>query len=150
MNHHEKKIYSELISSDAYEVCKEVRTILDRLKMTSGIDTEQSFDIKVILSELLQNAIKHGNSMDNNKKILVDVWLQDNSKVLGICVTDQGKGFDVDGTMRCKRKKCMFDYDPMAMDESGRGLFIVQNLCDDVKFNSSGNAITVRKRLTPS
>jgi len=149
MNHHEKKIYSELISSDAYEVCKEVRTILDRLKMTSGIDTEQSFDIKVILSELLQNAIKHGNSMDHNKKILVDVWLQDNSKVLGICVTDQGNGFDVSKAINCNKKN-MFDCDPLFTDESGRGLFIVQNLCDDVKFNQTGNAITVTKRLYPS
>lgn len=144
-----KKIYSELISSDSYEVCREVKIILDRLQMTSGIDIDQQFDIKVILSELLQNAIKHGNSMDTNKKILVDVWLQDNSRVLGISVADQGRGFDVDRTIR-RKSDAIYSPDPLTMDESGRGLFIVQNLCDDIKFNRMGNAITVKKRLNPS
>lgn len=148
-HHNAVKIYSELISSDAYEVCREVKVILDRLQMTSGINTDQQFDIKVILSELLQNAIKHGNSMDVDKKILVDVWLQDNSRVLGISVADQGKGFDVDGTIRRKTEAILAN-DLMGIDESGRGLFIVQNLCDDVKFNRMGNAITVKKRLSPS
>ena len=141
-----KKIYSELISSDAYEVCREVKIILDRLQMTSGIDTDQQFDIRVILNELLQNAIKHGNSMDTNKKILVDVWLQDNSRVLGISVIDQGQGFDVDRTIKHK-SDAIYVTDPLSMDESGRGLFIVQTLCDDIKFNRTGNAITVKKRL---
>jgi serine/threonine-protein kinase RsbW len=142
------KIYSELISSDSYEVCREVKIILDRLQMTSGIDTDQQFDIKVILSELLQNAIKHGNSMDTSKKILVDVWLQDNSRVLEISVADQGQGFDVDRTIK-RKSGAILSADPLNMDESGRGLFIVQNLCDDIKFNRLGNAITVKKRLSP-
>lgn len=144
-----KKIYSELISSDACEVLKEVKTIIDRVATTSGIDPDQSFDIRVILNELLNNAIKHGNAMDKNKKIHVDVWLQDKSRMLEICVSDQGCGFDVDNTMCCKRD-AMSKCDPLVMDESGRGLFIVQSLCDYMAFNSLGNAITIRKRLDPS
>ena len=123
----EKKIYSEIIESDAYQVCKEVRTILDRLQMTSCVDTDQCFDIKVILNELLQNAIKHGNECNTGKKIRVDVWLQDNSKVLGITVKDQGRGFNATETMDMKFNQVPV-CDPMGMDESGRGLFIVQNL----------------------
>lgn len=141
-----KKIYSEIIESDTYEVCREVRTILDRLQMTSCVDTDQCFDIKVILNELLQNAIKHGNEYDAHKKIRVDVWLQENSKVLGITVKDQGQGFNPVSTMDMKFSQVSV-CDPMAMDESGRGLFIVQNLCDGMEFNTSGNAVTVHKRL---
>lgn len=142
----DKTIYSEVIESDAYEVCKEVTTILDRLKNTSCVDTEQCFDIKVILCELLQNAIKHGNDCDISKKIRVDVWLQENSKVLGITVKDQGRGFDTLRTMDFKFKRIP-ECDPMSMDESGRGLFIVQNLCDCMEFSELGNCITVKKKL---
>lgn len=142
----EKKIYSEIIESDAYQVCKEVRTILDRLQMTSCVDTEQCFDIKVILNELLQNAIRHGNGSGSGKKNRVDVWLQDNSKVLGITVRDQGNGFNAAKIMEMKAAKASID-DPMNMDESGRGLFIVQNLCDGIVFNHLGNEVTVHKRL---
>ncbi|MCX7773514.1 MAG: ATP-binding protein, partial [Clostridia bacterium] len=125
-----KKIYSEIIESDAYQVCQEVKTILNRLQMTSGINTDQCFDVKVILSELLQNAIKHGNTFDCQKKIRVDVWLQENSRVLGITVKDQGKGFDTLKTMDDRFTQIKEEFDPLNMDESGRGLFIVQNLCD--------------------
>lgn len=142
---YDKKIYSEIISSDAYEVLREVKTILDRLEMALGIDTDQCFDIKVILSELLQNAIKHGNQCDISKKIRVDVWLNDN-KTLGITVKDQGCGFDSNKAVNTA-KTCISPYDPMNLDESGRGLFIVQNLCDFIEFNSAGNTVTVRKKL---
>lgn len=137
------KIYSETIRSDAYEVCRQVKVILKRLEMISGIDADQQFDIRVILSELLQNAIKHGNANDTSKKVLVDVWLD--SSVLVICVTDQGQGFDVKRIF--EEKDRLSGSDPQAMDESGRGLLIVQSLCDEIQFNPAGNAITVRKRL---
>jgi len=137
------KIYSEMISSDAYEVCRQVKVILGRLEKISGIDAEQQFDIRVILSELLQNAIRHGNANDSNKKVRIDVWLHDD-RVLSIRVTDQGQGFDVKRTIECRGKACG---DALAMDESGRGLLIVQSLCDDIQFNPVGNAITVRMRL---
>ncbi len=141
-----KTVYSELIASDAYEVCKEVRTILDRLQTAYHINSDQSFDIRVILSELLQNAMKHGNSQDTDKKILVDIWLQDNMRELAISVADQGLGFDVGETL-CRKQMAMKKCDPLEMDESGRGLCIVKDLCQGMEFNSRGNAITVTKRL---
>lgn len=138
------KIYSELINSDALEVCREVKTILSRLVTISGIDADQQFDIRVILSELLQNAIRHGNAMDSRKKVRVDVWLQDN-RVLLISVADQGQGFDVQHIIGRRTKS--IGGDSLSMDESGRGLLIVQNLCDDIQFSPKGNTITVKKWL---
>lgn len=138
------KIYSELINSDALEVCREVKTILSRLVTISGIDADQQFDIRVILSELLQNAIRHGNAMDSRKKVRVDVWLQDN-RVLLISVADQGQGFDVQHIIARRTKS--IGGDSLSMDESGRGLLIVQNLCDDIQFSPKGNTITVKKWL---
>ncbi len=140
------RIYSEVIESNAFEVCKEVRTILDRLQMKSDINTDQCFDIKVILCELLQNAIKHGNQCEGQKKIGVDVWLQDNSQVLGITIKDQGCGFDPSSTMDLKFTQ-ISECKPMNLDESGRGLFIVQNLCDCMEFSPQGNTVTIKKRL---
>jgi serine/threonine-protein kinase RsbW len=138
------KIYSEMISSDAFEVCRQVKVILGRLERVPGIDADQQFDIRVILSELLQNAIRHGNANDSNKKVLIDVWYHDDSRILSICVTDQGQGFDVKRIIECREKS---GCDALAMDESGRGLYIVQSLCDDIQFNPVGNAITVRMWL---
>ena len=139
-----KKIYSDIIQSNAYEVVREIKTIMERLMVTSDIDAEKQFDIKVILSELLQNAITHGNGCDNDKKIYIDVWLQENSKVLSISVRDQGPGFDPSPVLNLSG---ISGFNPENMDESGRGLLIVQNLCDYLEFNTMGNAVTVTKRL---
>lgn len=139
-------IYNELIDSDAAKACKEVKAILERIQLSSGIETDQMFDIKVILCELIQNAIQHGNNCDINKKICVNVWLQENNRVLGITVKDQGCGFDPLHTMDLKSSQIPV-CNPIDMDEYGRGLFIVKNLCEYMEFNTSGNAITVTKRL---
>lgn len=140
----EEKIYGEDINTDAYEVCQKVKNILDILMMKYSLDSDQCFDIKVILCELLQNAIKHGNDCDLSKKIHLDLWLKEESKVLGITVKDQGCGFN---PQTRKVKSYTPDCDPVNMDESGRGLFIVNELCDRMEFNSVGNAITVLKKL---
>ncbi|NLM74985.1 MAG: ATP-binding protein [Clostridiaceae bacterium] len=140
-----REIYSETIESDAYEASKEVNRILEIIRLNFKIDKEQCFDVKVILSELLQNAIKHGNDYDNKKKISINVWIENNS--IGITVKDQGGGFDYRSIRNLKLNK-LSDCDPMTIDETGRGLFIVQNLCDCMEFNPSGNMITVMKKLS--
>lgn len=140
------KIYSNDIATDAYIVCNEVRNILDMLKVRYSLNNEQCFDIKVILFELMQNSIKHGNVCDISKKIRVEIWLKEDSRVLGITIKDQGCGFEpvktkhfsLDVTLGCN---------PVNMDESGRGLLIVNELCDCMEFNTRGNAITVMKRI---
>lgn len=139
-----EKIYGEDISTNAYEVCKEVKNILDILKLKYSLDPEQCFDIKVILCELLQNAIKHGNDFDLNKRIHLDLWIKEDTKVLGITVKDQGCGFS---PPLKKELYYSIDCDPVNMDESGRGLYIVNELCDRMEFNAAGNAVTVLKRL---
>lgn len=140
------EIYSGVIKNDAYEVCQEVKRILERLRMAYDIDMDQCFDVKVILCELLQNAIKHGNECDKGKEICLEVWLKESRNKLEITIRDQGCGFDPITTMNWEYAK-ISGLDPNNMDESGRGLFIVQNLCDCMEFNSSGNTITVTKKL---
>jgi len=141
-----KRIYHDLINSDACEVCREVKNILDRIQLISNLDAEQIFDIRVILCELLQNAIEHGNECDLAKKIYVDVWFQENNDLLGITVKDQGCGFNTLKAMNFSFTSAS-GFDPANINESGRGLFIVQNLCDFMEFNTMGNAITVKKKL---
>lgn len=139
-----ERIYGEDINTSAYEVCKEVKNILDILRIKYSLDSEQCFDIKVILCELLQNAIKHGNDFDLNKKIHLDLWIDEATRVLGITVKDQGSGFN---PPRREELYYSLDSDPVNMDESGRGLFIVNELCDCMEFNEEGNTVTVLKRL---
>ncbi|NLE23798.1 MAG: ATP-binding protein [Clostridiaceae bacterium] len=143
---HDTKIYSKDIATDAYLVCNEVRSILDMLQLRFLLDSEKCFDIKVILCELLQNSIKHGNVCDESKKIRLEIWYKSDNNVLGITVKDQGSGIKPIKIKHLTLDDVM-DCDPANMNESGRGLFIVNELCDRMEFNSTGNAITVMKRI---
>jgi serine/threonine-protein kinase RsbW len=141
-----KPIYNRVMNSESFIVCKEVGIALEKLQEISKLNTDESFDIKVILCELLQNAIRHGNEMDYKKRISLDMSLQAGD-VLEISVEDEGTGFDVQQTMQRKREKALGEDDVFSMDECGRGLLIIENLCDDVFYNFQGNRVTIHKHL---
>ena len=142
----EMKIYHQTIQSNAASVCKEVALVLDQLKSTFSIDEDDRFEVKVILSELLQNAIRHGNKMDENKKIILDVSMN-GGDLLQISVLDEGLGFDVNDTLAQKKQKAYLTDDIFEMEEFGRGLMIIETLCDHVYRNELGNQITVKKQM---
>jgi len=142
----DKRLYSGKINSDAAAVCREVNVVLNRIEDRSHLNEDEHFDVKVILNELLQNAIRHGNGMDCDKMIALDVSI-DALDTLEISVQDEGPGFDVERMIELKREKALDCDDVFCMDESGRGLLIIENLCDTVLRNASGNCVTVRKQI---
>ncbi len=98
-------------------------------------------DIAISVSELVNNAIIHGNGSDAEKK--VEIYLKVTGSELKITVQDQGKGFNYEGLP-----------DPIddenLMREVGRGLFIVKNFVDDVKVlttSSGGTRVEIVKNL---
>ena len=87
--------------------------------------------IRLGLHEALVNAVKHGNKFDSSKIIKVKriitphwwVWI----------IMDQGQGMVHD-----KRKFCL----PKRTDSvSGRGLFIINECFDDVRWSPKGNKL---------
>jgi len=97
------------------------------------------FKMRVAMAEALANAIVAGNNEDRSK------WVQVQAEVCGdqirIEVTDQGPGFDPETITEPTL--------PEDIDRpSGRGLFLIKNLVDDVRFNAQGNSIcmTLRRR----
>lgn len=93
---------------------------------------EVEFNIKLILMELLVNAYKHGN--DNNDELPIRVRTITGRNILAVEVTDMGlreKKFSV--------KKEINDED--ILSESGRGLFLVEQLSD--KSYIDGNSVIV-------
>lgn len=90
------------------------------------------------ICESVNNAILHGNKQDLNKHVLIVV--DDNQSELSILVKDEGKGFDY-----------MNLPDPTSTEyirnESGRGLFLIKNLADDVTFHNNGSTIQFKFNL---
>ena len=95
------------------------------------------FRLQVALSDALANAIVRGNREDAGKQVYVQVDLLPDA--LNIHVTDEGDGFDHASVAEA--------LDPQSPDlPSGRGLFLIRHMVDDVHFNTQGNSICMTLR----
>ena len=87
--------------------------------------------IRLGLHEALVNAVKHGNKLDPSKIVIVKRIITPNWWVW--IIQDQGKGMDNN-----KRKFIL----PKRKDSiSGRGLFIIHECFDDVRWSPKGNKL---------
>ena len=104
------------------------------------IDESVIADIAISVSELVNNAICHGNKSEFEQP--VKVCLERVNGKVEICVTDQGNGFNygaIDSPIA----------DENLMKEVGRGLFIVKSLMDSIDFEvtSRGTTVVITKAI---
>ena len=104
-----------------------------------GIEDENILsNMSICIDELLNNALVHGNDMDELKKIKIKLVFD--QKEFSLSVEDEGQGFDYKEILSA-----------FASRDQGlptrRGLFIVHYLMDELSFNEKGNIVTMVKRL---
>lgn len=91
-------------------------------KLEDRIDSDY---IILALVEGVVNSIKHGNKSDLKKKVSVSLTLEKN--IFKIIIEDMGNGFNLDSVV-----------DPTLEENlpkrSGRGIFIMQNIMDKVRY----------------
>ena len=90
------------------------------------------FNCRVALSEALSNAIVYGNGGDAAKHVVVCVRF--GKTTIEMEVTDDGPGFDPGELPDPTHPEHLSNPD-------GRGIFLIQRLVDEVRFNDKGNAI---------
>jgi serine/threonine-protein kinase RsbW len=138
------KLYSTTITSDISNIGSVVKDVLSSVNGLCHSNEEAfMYDLKVILNELILNAIKHGNKEDSSKSIKISVALME-TKYLLLQVEDEGGGYDYS----CNNTVEIDCTDIDSLLESGRGMTIVKCLCDKVKLNKKGNKILILKKLS--
>ena len=96
-------------------------------------------DLKLVFSELIYNAIIHGNREDRSKR--VRVWAKMQGDILVAAVQDEGPGFNYRQIIEYAQTETAL------LNEYGRGMVLVCGLTDDLSFNETGNVIIFEKRL---
>ncbi len=139
--------YSNLVPSTINSIRIVVEELISSLQCKCGqLNESVLFELKVILNELLINAIRHGNMEDESKSVKINAGIGTHGK-LYIVIEDEGCGYDYVHT--CDRLKAFCEEpQPSDMTESGRGILILRSLCDKVKVNSKGNKIAILKGIT--
>ncbi|UCE24918.1 MAG: ATP-binding protein [Candidatus Zixiibacteriota bacterium] len=122
------------------EYLTDVDVFIEGILRGYGADESVIADVAISVSELVNNAILHGNRSSDVKT--VKVTIARNSKDISITVVDEGQGFNPDDIE-----------DPLAdenlLKEAGRGIFIVRSLMDDVDIyeDNGGTAIKITKSI---
>ena len=89
-------------------------------------------NILIAVTEAVNNAINHGNRQNPEKKVHLDFMGEDNA--LKFVVTDEGEGFD--------HENLPDPTDPANLEKiSGRGVFLMRNLADEVEFSENGTKV---------
>ncbi len=103
------------------------------------ITSEDRFDLKLIFSELLCNAVIHGNKSNVNKNVYFSIDIK-HDIVFGL-IKDEGCGFDHTKLLAIENNN------PLDLSESGRGVKLAYALADSMSFNNGGNEITFCKKV---
>lgn len=89
------------------------------------LSEEEYFDLRLILNELILNALQHGS------RDWACATLQVLEHEIMVTVRDHGEGFDPSGICQCSTEH-----------DCGRGLFLVKNICQRMEFTDNGSCIT--------
>lgn len=111
--------------------------VMEAAKKT-GCVRGKEFEIETALREALANAVLHGCQNNPLKKIEMWVVCHEASGVL-IVVRDPGPGFDPAKIPSPTQGLNIFS-------QHGRGIFLINQLMDDVRFARGGTEIRMRKR----
>jgi serine/threonine-protein kinase RsbW len=102
-----------------------------------GIIKSENSNLFIALDEAFVNAVKHGNKFDSEK--MVRIAAEVSTKEARFTIEDEGEGFDVNSIPDPCDPENLFK-------TSGRGVLIIHNVMDEVRYNQRGNRLTMVKR----
>ena len=137
-----KNLEKELIIPSSQEHLSEADEFIESTLAELGVDGSLVADIAITSTELINNAILHGNKGDAGKRVKIRLAVK--NETVKIDIIDQGDGFDPTNIP-----------DPLAKEnllkEVGRGIFIVKSLVDSLEFDQEpgwGTKATLTKNLS--
>ena len=117
----------------------EIEAFIDSVCDKYAIGEDHYGNILIALTEAINNAITHGNKLDPNKKVNLNMKSEQNN--LCFVIKDEGLGFDYDNIP-----------DPTLPENltklNGRGVFLMKSLADEVLFEENGTSITLKFTLS--
>lgn len=120
----------ELVISSDLDNLKKVEKFSQDICTQMGFGAEQCDNMAIALTELAINAIVHGNKNNKSKKVKLQAVMKEDR--VEVSVMDEGPGFDPEDLPNPTNPQNIWK-------EHGRGIFLVQNLIDEVDFKKLPN-----------
>ena len=116
-----------------------VHRVMPIIRKTNCVP-ESHFEVKLTFREALANAVVHGCRSDPTKFVQLCVAC-DESHGLLIVVRDPGSGFDPSTIPSPVQGQNIYS-------SHGRGIFLINQLMDEVRFENGGREIRMRKKCS--
>ena len=123
------------------EMLEVVQTVLAQVSALVGFDEDAAHYLSVAVRESVVNAMKHGNKLDEAKRVEIAFGMRPGE--LEVVIHDDGPGFDPTTVP-----------DPLAPENLlkayGRGIFFMRQFMDEVSYSfppKGGTVVTMKKRL---
>lgn len=120
------------------ESLRKVEKVIDEISGEFHIAEDLYGNILIAALEAANNAIMHGNKLDESKIVIVTFNMMDEK--LCIKVEDEGKGFNYKNIP-----------DPTAPENienvNGRGIFLMEKLSDKIDFTRNGATVELEFNL---
>jgi serine/threonine-protein kinase RsbW len=125
------------LAADRKAVDPVVEQVMEAVRRMKCVDGKEDA-IELSLEEALANAVVHGAKEDPTKTVECLVACEEDHGVL-IIVRDPGEGFDPGTIPTCTVGENVYSH-------HGRGIFLINQLMDEVKFRKNGTEIHMVKR----
>ncbi len=115
-----------------------VEKLVDEVSAEQKLSSEIYGNLLVTMVEAVNNAIIHGNKLDESKEVILNYGIK--KGFFWFDVKDQGKGFDFNNLP-----------DPTLPENiekpHGRGIFLMSHLVDEIKFEENGTKVCLKIKI---
>jgi serine/threonine-protein kinase RsbW len=129
----EAQMIKELEIKSNPERIHEVEQFIEEIRDHLGFKDDVFGNVMVAVTEAVNNSIRHGNRGDLSKVVKIRCAALNPYRIM-MAVEDEGNGFDPNELP-----------DPTAPEnvlrESGRGVFLMRQLSDEISFQDSGRRV---------
>lgn len=128
----------EIVVNSSIENLRIIEKFVDEISSEIKLNSESYGNVLIAILEASNNAIVHGNKLDENKLVKINAHFQNG--VLIITVEDQGPGFNFNSIPDPTEPKNIENI-------SGRGVFLMRKLSDSVEFRENGRIVDLRFKI---
>ena len=128
-------IHKSIVFNESNDLIGEILDALNPFEL----DRQTAYSIRLAIDEALANAWRHGLKMRDDLPLEVSYYISDEGFLFR--VKDPGEGFDHESLPDPTVEENLYK-------TSGRGVFLIRKMMDEVEFNDIGNEITVFKKFT--
>ena len=136
-----ESLKSRIVIHSDPRLIREVDEFIEARLRRLGLDDSIIADIAICATEIVNNAIEHGNKEDPEKRVVLEMDQTGDS--ITITISDEGTFFDFEGIQSPVAEENL-------LREVGRGIFIVRQLMDSVHIrqgDNGGTVVTFSKRI---